>query len=104
MRRNWVIAAGAATAINRGSRSSAPQNGIVDCTSASASARTRAKWPSSAIIGSDCHRPNEFDRGSPILSVDREIGVQRKYGMPIVNFGHAHDTGVGKRHRQVSVF
>src|SRR5262245_32105830 len=48
---SWAKAAGGATAMSRASPTRAPQAGNTICKSATVSARIKAKWPSSMIIG-----------------------------------------------------
>jgi hypothetical protein len=47
---------------------------------------------------------NEFERDSAMFAIDREIGIERQHGMPRVDLGHSHDTGVSERHRFVRIF
>ena len=39
-----------------------------------------------------------------MFAIDREIGIERQYGMPLIDFGHPHDTRIGERHRPVPIF
>ena len=49
-------------------------------------------------------RVDERQRRPAMLSIDQEIGVERQDGMPIMDFRHPDDAGVGQRHRRVPVF
>src|SRR5262245_23794906 len=62
---SWAKAAGGATAISRASPTRAPQAGNSICTTATPSARTSAKCPSSMIIGGRCSGPGLDGRGRP---------------------------------------
>src|SRR5947208_17063830 len=39
-----------------------------------------------------------------MLTIDREIGVEREHGVLLVDFCHSHDAGIGERHRSVTIF
>ena len=41
---------------------------------------------------------------SAMFAIDREIGIERQYGVPLIDFGHPHDTRIGERHRPVPIF
>src|SRR5262245_19901848 len=64
---SWAKAAGGATAMSRASPTRAPQAGNTICKSATVSARIKAKWPSSMIIG-------RRSGSAPCLSRDAAIG------------------------------
>src|SRR5262245_18636740 len=61
---SWARAAGGATAISLTSPTRAPQAGSSICTTATASARIRAKWPSSMIMAHPARRAAR-GRGRP---------------------------------------
>ena len=49
-------------------------------------------------------RVNERERDAAMFAIDREIGIERQYGVPLIDFGHPHDTCIGERHRSVPIF
>ena len=49
-------------------------------------------------------RVNERERDAAMFAIDREIGIERQYGVPLIDFGHPHNTRIGERHRPVPIF
>jgi len=49
-------------------------------------------------------RVNECERNSTMFAIDREIGIERQYGVSLIDFGHPNDTRIGERHRSVPIF
>jgi hypothetical protein len=47
---------------------------------------------------------NECERNSTMFTIDREIGIERQYGVLLIDFGHPNDTRIGERHRSVPIF
>lgn len=43
-------------------------------------------------------------RCAAVLPADQEIRIQSQGGVPIMNFGHPYDAGIGERHRRVPIF
>src|SRR5215467_9222676 len=74
-RLSWTRAAGSATAINCRSPRRAPHAGSAICTSATASARTSEKCPSSTIMGGGCSRNACADRWP-----EGRLGTRRRLG------------------------
>jgi hypothetical protein len=50
------------------------------------------------------HGEKQSKRLMAMFAVDHEIGIERQYGMLIVNFGHPYNTRVGERHWSISIF
>ena len=42
---------------------------------------------------------NQRKRHAAVFAVDRKIRIERKHVVPVVDFGHADDAGIGQRHR-----
>jgi hypothetical protein len=39
---------------------------------------------------------NKHEWNSTVFAIDREIGIERQYGVPLIDFGHPHDTRIGE--------
>ena len=60
------------------------------------------------VIGDRHYLPrfwvDERKRGAAMLAIDRKIGIECQHSVPLIELGHSYDTGVGERHRPVTIF